>query len=675
MRIRLIALSTSLAAATLLGQGQSPDRAPQPTSTFRGGVNYVRVDMNASRDGMPVTDLRVEEIELLEDGVPQKIDAFEHVLVPSGGPEATRVQPDSVRASQQMAADARARVFVIFIDTYHMDAQQAEQMRVPIRRFLEEGLGPDDLVAVMTPEMTFSSLTFTRKTTILSGLFDNTMEFLIRDRGSLSDPRDATEQTYERCFPPVSSEPPTAAKMIVRRREKLSLDALNDLAVYLGSLRDERKTVLVVTMGWPLYAPDPQMTNRSPSDGPPPIAPIDRLRGGRGRDGTDLLPPDSTKVACEADRMALANLDHRERMREITGDANRANVSFFPITPLRIDNSLTQLSTLRQMAEETEGEAIVNTNNIAEPMRRVIVDMSSYYLLGYQSTNAKTDGKFRTIKVNVKRPNVQVRARRGYRAVSAADVSKAAPPGSRPANPRADDPIARAFNSVLGVATPAPFRIRASSWTRAVTTGSEGMLWVVGELDASTRKEPGWAAGSRAEVAVLGADSQVSVRGVDLGAGAGAFAVRVPDVGHVMPGQYDVRITLRPAGAGGSTLRETTKAACLPRPRRSARPSFCVGRPASGVSYVETADPRFRRNERLRLELPAASSAGAEARVVDRNGAPIQMPIQVSTRPDPSGGFQWIVVDATMAPFAAGDYAITVTQEGAVQATAFRVMP
>ncbi len=673
MRIRLIALSTSLAAATLLGQGQSPDRAPQPTSTFRGGVNYVRVDMNASRDGMPVTDLRVEEIDLLEDGVSQKIDAFEHVVVPSGGPEATRVQPDSVRASQQMAADARARVFVIFIDTYHIDAQQAEQMRVPIRRFLEEGLGPDDLVAVMTPEMSFSSLTFTRKTTILSGLFDNTMEFLIRDRGSLSDPRDATEQTYERCFPPVSSEPPTAAKMIVRRREKLSLDALNDLAVYLGSLRDERKTVLVVTLGWPLYAPDPQMTNRSPSDGPPPIAPIDRLRGGRGRDGTDLLPPDSTKVACEADRMALANLDHRERMREITGDANRANVSFFPITPLRIDNSLTQLSTLRQMAEETEGEAIVNTNNIAEPMRRVIVDMSSYYLLGYQSTNAKTDGRFRTIKVTVKRPGVQVRARKGYRAVAATDVSKAS--GARPDAPRPDDAIARAFKGVLGVATPVPLRIRASSWTRAAATGSEGMLWVVGELDASTRKEPGWAAGSRAEVAVLGADSQVSVRGVDLGAGAGAFAVRVPDVGHVMPGQYDVRITLRPAGAGGSTLRETTKAGVSAAASPLGEAVLLRRGPASGVSYVETADPRFRRNERLRLELPAASSAGAEARVVDRNGAPIQMPIQVSTRPDPSGGFQWIVVDATMAPFAAGDYAITVTQEGAVQVTAFRVMP
>jgi len=301
--------------------------------------------------------------------------------------------------------------------------------------------------------------------------------------------------------------------------------------------------------------------------------------------------------------------------------------------------------------------------------------MSSYYLLGYQSSNGKLDGRFRAIKVTVKRPNVQVRARKGYRSVSATDVSKASSAAPRSTAPRPDDSIARAFNSVLGAATPVPLRIRASSWARPAAAGSEGMLWVVGELDVSTRKEPGWGAGSRAQVAVTGAGSQVSARPVDLGAGVVAFVVKVADSGQLMPGQYDVRVTLRAAGAGGSTLQEVTKVT-VPAGASPLGEAVLLRRgPSSGVNYVETADPRFRRNERLRLELPTSSSTMAEARVVDRNGAALQMPIQLSTRPDPSGGFQWVVVDATIAPFAAGDYAVTVTQDGAAQVTGFRVVP
>ena len=60
----------------------------------------------------------------------------------------------------------------------------------------------------------------------------------------------------------------------------------------------------------------------------------------------------------------------------------------------------------------------MNNNNIEKGMQRVIDDLTSYYLLGYYSSNRKLDGRFRSIKVRVKRPGVDVRARRGYRAAS-----------------------------------------------------------------------------------------------------------------------------------------------------------------------------------------------------------------------------------------------------------------
>jgi hypothetical protein len=49
--------------------------------------------------------------------------------------------------------------------------------------------------------------------------------------------------------------------------------------------------------------------------------------------------------------------------------------------------------------------------------------------------------------------------------------------------------------------------------------------------------------------------------------------------------------------------------------------------------------------------------------------------VQVGERQDPSGAFRWIVIDAALAPFAPGDYAIEVTQGSAKQVTGFRIVP
>ena len=56
----------------------------------------------------------------------------------------------------------------------------------------------------------------------------------------------------------------------------------------------------------------------------------------------------------------------------------------------------------------------MNRNDLAAGMKQIIRDSSGYYLLGYNSSQAPTDGKFHEIKVNVKRRGVDVRARKGY---------------------------------------------------------------------------------------------------------------------------------------------------------------------------------------------------------------------------------------------------------------------
>ena len=70
---------------------------------------------------------------------------------------------------------------------------------------------------------------------------------------------------------------------------------------------------------------------------------------------------------------------------------------------------------LRTMSEETGGFAVVNRNDFETAFQRIVDDNSSYYVMGYYSTNERRDGRFRRIEVRVKdRPGLVVRARKGY---------------------------------------------------------------------------------------------------------------------------------------------------------------------------------------------------------------------------------------------------------------------
>ena len=70
------------------------------------------------------------------------------------------------------------------------------------------------------------------------------------------------------------------------------------------------------------------------------------------------------------------------------------------------------MDTLRTLASQTDGRAIVNRNDLGTGMTQIVRDTSAYYLLGYNSTQSPSDGKFHEIKVQVKRPGIQVRAHR-----------------------------------------------------------------------------------------------------------------------------------------------------------------------------------------------------------------------------------------------------------------------
>ncbi|HVG72586.1 MAG TPA: VWA domain-containing protein [Vicinamibacterales bacterium] len=675
MRTRLV-LVVSLTVVTALAA-----QTPQDRPTFRSGANYVRVDMYATRDGKPVNDLTAADLEVLEDGVAQKIEDFEHVVVRSAGSSASRAEVDGLRGSREAAADPRARVFVIFLDTYHTQLDGSAMMRKPLVAFLDRVLGPDDLVALMTPEMAGSDISLGRKTDVIERIVSE--EWWGR-RARVAD-QDAKELLYERCLAAagLSQDITLLNEVIGRRREKLTLDAFEDLMTHLGGLREERKAVLLVTEGWLLYQPNPKLASRLGGPAPPPVFdPPVKPPSERGPFNNSELRE------CEADIQALANLDHDLRFRDITDEANRGNVTFYPVyargltvfdAPIGPDkpppilqdlsNLRTRHNNMRTLAVDTDGEAVINTNLVEQALKRIADDLSSYYLLGYYSTNNKLDGRFRSITVRVKQPGVRVRARRGYRARTAEQVAAAA--AAAVVDP-ASAAVTRALNSVAATNARSTFRVRPAAWMRSENGTSGATVWIVGELDFRTRREPAWAGGARAEVLLLGSDGrQLASTQTEVPAGQGSFSIRVPSNGRLAAGDYAVRVRLRGRDADASD----TARVIIPE-RASVIGEAVLWRrgTSTGPQYVRTADPRFQRSDRMRLEF-ASDAAAATARLLDRVGKAIQVPVQVSERIDAVEGTRWIIADITLAPLAPGDYAVEITADGASQLTGFRIVP
>lgn len=671
MRTRLALAVCLTVVAVLTAQDPQDRRLP----TFRSGANYVRVDMYATRDGMPVNDLTASDLEVLEDGAPQKIEDFEHVVVRGATTSASRVEVDGLRGSREAAGDPRARVFVIFLDTYHTQLEGSAIMRKPLVAFLDRVLGPDDLVALMTPDMAASDIALGRKTDVIERIVSQ--EWWGR-RARVAG-QDAKELLYERCFGPTSR---LANELTGRRREKLTLDALDDLMIHLGGLREERKAVVLVTEGWMLYEPNPDLSRRlEPAPLPifePPVKPPSQTG-----------PYTNSELReCEADTQMLALVNHDLRFRDITDEANRGNVTFYPVyarglavfdAPIGPDkppppledgrNLRTRHEHMRTLAVETDGEAIINTNYIAQGLKRIADDLSSYYLFGYYSTNSKLDGRYRSITVRVKQPGVRLRARRGYRARTAEQVAAAAAAAVVDPSTAA---VTNALNSVAATNARSTFRVRPAAWMRSENGTAGATVWIVGELDFRSRREPAWTAGARGEVLLLGADgTQLASTPIEVPAGQGAFSVRVPANGRLAAGDYAVRVRLRGRDADVS---DTARVVIPERPSVVGEPVLWRRGTSTGPQYVQTADPRFQRSDRMRLEF-ATDAAGATAKLLDRAGKALQVPVQIGERVDAAEGVRWIVADVTLAPLAPGDYAIEVTVGGASQVTGFRIVP
>jgi VWFA-related protein len=680
-------------------QDSAAQGSPQPT--FRTEANYVRVDVYPTANGAPVTDLRKDDFEILEEGAPQTIDAFEHVLVAGNVPQEQRREPTTVAESRAMVENPRARVFVIFLDYYHVDVAGSHAMRDTLVDALDRFLGPEDLVAVMTPEMSALDLSFARKTVTTRGMLEKYWIWGERDQ---IVPRDPQDEQYRQCYGVY--DPTIAEEMIERRREKLVLDGLQDLVRHLRGAREERKAILSISSGWRLFTPNdalqrvvgPKGGRTQPAPvGLPPVG-VDPATGRITTGNTSGPPGSTTQDACDRDRMNFARIDNRQQFRDIAEEANRANVTFYPLDPRGLtafDEPIMKLGTsgppppplppsvdrarltarlesLRALAADTDGMAIVQTNDLEGGFKRIVDDLSSYYLLGYYSTR-KMDGRFHSIRVRVKRPGVQVRARRGYLAPSAAEVAAAAN-RAKVNTASALDPAFLESKAVEAALAPLNSQTRERSlYLQAVAgwrPGGTAGVWAVGELSTA----PVWKAGADVDVMLVGKDGEtLDAQKVQVAAGTRHFgAAFVPPAG-LAPGDYTLNVRAR--GRGLDLGPTSASLAVLLRAAPLASDALLVRRGVTtGNREVRTADVRFRRTDQLGVDMPFAGDEPATARLLGRNGQALPLPVTVAMRDDPDGS-RWQTARVSLAPLTVGDYVIELVTGAERNLVGFRIVP
>ena len=425
---------------------------------------------------------------------------------------------------------------------------------------------------------------------------------LTRDRRELSEKIARLEGRFGVYTPTRSAAEDNMLQMrdIARVRSEVTISALRSAAVHLGSIKDGRKSIIFVSEG---------------------------LTG--------------------------LGMDQLQQMRELTETANDNNTAIYTLDPAGLDGAASEI--LRTIAESTGAEAFVNTNSPEKALRQVVREASAFYLLGYASTRNPQDGRFHKIGVKVKKPGIDVRARKGYWAPKASEVEHA----------RTELAAAEAIPADVTGAIAVLANARADRMVD-VWVGS-GRL-----ADGGPAVTVAWSPRAAARPSSVGRaepSRTVSV-GVKGAGGDRAFEARF-DRGTLSfpspPGAVQLQIAMR--DAAGNLLDEERRVFTVPDPAAAA---LAVGTPvllrartvaearaiAEGRPATPFAGHEFSRTDRLFVRVVVNGAAAPEsvvsARLTTKVGAALmELPVVRL-----EAGYQ---LEVPLASIARGDYLVAVT--------------
>lgn len=429
---RALSVTAGVVLASALVAAQAPE------VTFKVEVNYVEEDVRVvDKDGNFVRGLKQEDFQVLEDGKPQKVQTFGMVDIPNTrlrkplylGPDALPIEPD-VAVNKQVLD---GRLYLIVLDDYHVAPLRTQNVRNLARRFVLEKLGPDDQAAVVvTSGLMRASQDFTQNRRLLVEAIENFVGQKMPSAGvarneSKSRDMDGKGQPIDDAGDPMTIDPVNRYVTDDRATERMfqtrqALNSLRSIAEWMSAIQGRRKAIIYISEGADYNLFD-IFTGGDPSN--------------FSFENFNMIQTETWDTVSAASRsnVQIYSVDPRgltsmaQEDIEIGGLAPGA----YNLGPKQLAQELqTSQDNLRILSEETGGVAFVGRNNFDTAFDRIVQENSSYYVLGYYSTNDRRDGKLRNVTVRVAGyPEAQVTYRKRY----------AAPRGRAPRNTAAGKPL------------------------------------------------------------------------------------------------------------------------------------------------------------------------------------------------------------------------------------------
>lgn len=386
------------------------EKAPAPQSSVDVPGKGVVLDVVVTdKRNRLVQDLVEEDFAVFEDNVPQKIASF------------------STRGNVPAQAGAKPSPMIFLLDFSTTEVENQKRVFDAAARFVEKSLGPNDYVAVFYLGTDFRLLQeFTNDKAQLAAVLDR------RDAGGLSRTQTAgarqpalasaaidTIQAVNRSLAATGAASGNAGAMteaslgrvgagvgsmgsaINQRTTRDILTVLEGISRAVGPI-EGRKTLVLFSQGF--------------EPGPHQEAELQRAIATVNKANVAVYTVDASGLSSAGGYPSRLDGISAEtgasRIEAATGESvfDRARTS----------GNDARESAMRYLAESTGGIPFRNMNDLTVGLDRVLQDMRSYYVLAYFPANQNPDGKFRSIRVEVKKPGMTARTRSGYMIATAA---------------------------------------------------------------------------------------------------------------------------------------------------------------------------------------------------------------------------------------------------------------
>lgn len=426
--------------------GQNP--APPPQEPQLDDEDVVRITTNliqldavvTDKNGKPVTDLRPEEFEILENGEPQKITNFSYVALAGAAekPATPKAPADKVDKNAPpvppaiLRPEQVRRTLALVIDDLGLSAESFPFVRRALKKFVDEQMQPGDLVAVIRTSGSMGALQqFTSDKRVLYAAIEHLKwnqlgRGGISPFGALKGKTIADEMAAD--IPGASGEGDQDGSSIDEFRSELfTIGTLGTLSYIVKGLKElpGRKSVMLFSDGLKILNRDGQALRAADIIGASSV----NTRSNRIIDSLRRL----TELANRAS-VVIYTMDVRGlQTLALTAADNTRGLDRPQEKDGLVTNQLDEAMLTRRtdlfdsqqglnfLAQQTGGVAIRNNNDLSGGIKKMLEDQQGYYLLAYHPDEKTFDPKrarFNKLQIKVTRPGLKVRYRSGFYGVT-----------------------------------------------------------------------------------------------------------------------------------------------------------------------------------------------------------------------------------------------------------------